>query len=80
MKLQNGNVYVLPGDSMYPKFVSLYEKQVIDRTDVTIDEFKKMSPIHNRVEFTSTVDNYIVQNFDIEDDNSSPMNLGVHIK
>ncbi|XP_031835962.1 acyl-coenzyme A diphosphatase NUDT19 isoform X2 [Nomia melanderi] len=81
VKLQNGNVHVLPGDSMYPKLVSLYEKQVIDRTDITIDDFKNISPILNRIEFiTVEVTNFIVQNFDTEDDSLSPKNLDVHIK
>lgn len=49
--LKDGVIHVLPGDTMYPKKVELVEKQIIDKTDITIKEFQKISPVKNRVEF-----------------------------
>lgn len=39
---------------MYPKEVSLLDKQIIDKLDITIDEYRKMTPIKNRLEFWNT--------------------------
>ncbi|XP_076757181.1 acyl-coenzyme A diphosphatase NUDT19 [Xylocopa sonorina] len=50
IELRDGVMHLLPGDSMYPKEVSLVEKQIIDRTDITLREFQDMSPVKNRLE------------------------------
>jgi len=50
-RVKDGYVFTLPGDTMYPNEVSLLEKQVIDKSDITIDEFRKMTPLKNRIEF-----------------------------
>lgn len=52
--LKDGAVGVLPGDTMYPKEVSLSEKQLIDKSDVTIAEYRQMTPMKNRFEFHKT--------------------------
>lgn len=76
MELQDAKVYVLPGDSMYPKQVSLFDIQVINRTDVTIHEFREMSPVKNRVEFFNLEVNEIcVENLDNADGHLSPLQL-----
>lgn len=54
MHLKDGVVSVLPGDTMYPKEVSLTDKRIIDRSDITIDEFREITPVKNRVEFHDT--------------------------
>ncbi|XP_017875243.1 nucleoside diphosphate-linked moiety X motif 19-like [Ceratina calcarata] len=53
IELQDGRVYVLPGDSMYPKHVNLLEKQVINKTDITIRELRDISPVKNRMEYSN---------------------------
>lgn len=52
-------LHVLPGDTMYPKEVSLVEKQSIDKTDITMDEFDRISPIKNRTQFLDSKINVI---------------------
>lgn len=42
---------ILPGDTMYPDKVSFFEKQTIDKSNLTMDEFRKIAPIKNRLEF-----------------------------
>lgn len=49
--MKNGNVHVMPGDTMYPKEVNLVEKQLVDRSDITINELHKISPVKNRITF-----------------------------
>lgn len=44
---------------MYPKEVSLLEKQLIDKSDITIDEFNRITPIKNRTEFLESKVNII---------------------
>jgi len=39
---------------MYPKEVNLLEEQVIDKSDMTIAEHRKMTPIRHRIEFGQT--------------------------
>ncbi|EZA57441.1 hypothetical protein DMN91_008749 [Ooceraea biroi] len=52
VQLKDGTVSVLPGDTVYPKEVNLLEKQIIiDKSDVTIDEYREMTPMKNRLEF-----------------------------
>lgn len=50
-RVKDGKVFVLPGDTMYPNEVSLLEKQIINKSDITIDEFRKMTPMKNRIEY-----------------------------
>jgi len=59
VRTKDGTVLVMPGDTMYPKEVELSEKQLIDRSDVTVDEFEKITPIKNRTEFHGTQVNVI---------------------
>ena len=76
VELQDAKVYVLPGDSMYPKHVSLFDIQVIDRTDITVQEFREMSPVKNRVEFFSLEVNEIcVENLYNADGHLAPLQL-----
>ncbi|OXU25762.1 hypothetical protein TSAR_016264 [Trichomalopsis sarcophagae] len=54
VNLSDGAVHLLPGDSMYPEKVELYEFQILDKSPLTIEEFQNQSPqVHNRTEFTS---------------------------
>lgn len=74
--MQDGKVLVLPGDSMYPDKVNLLEKQIINRTDITISEFRDISPIKNRIEhFNLQVKEFYVQNFDSTDGHLAPFQL-----
>lgn len=41
----------MPGDTMYPKEVSLSKKLQIDKSDVTIHKYREMAPIKNRMEY-----------------------------
>ncbi|XP_060823695.1 acyl-coenzyme A diphosphatase NUDT19-like [Bombus pascuorum] len=76
VELQDGKVHVLPGDSMYPNKVNLLDKQIIDRTDITISEFRDISPIKNRMEFFNLqVKELYVQNFDSADGHLAPLQL-----
>ncbi|XP_054003130.1 acyl-coenzyme A diphosphatase NUDT19-like isoform X1 [Hylaeus anthracinus] len=76
VELKDGKVHVLPGDSMYPKHANLFDKQIIDRTDITIGEFRDISPIKNRMEFFNLeVKELFVQNFDCADGHLPPMQL-----
>lgn len=54
IQLKDGIVQIMPGDTMYPEEVSLFDKQIIDKSDITVDEYRKMTPIKNRVEFWNT--------------------------
>ncbi|XP_033330288.2 acyl-coenzyme A diphosphatase NUDT19 isoform X1 [Megalopta genalis] len=74
--LRNGSVYVLPGDSMYPKQANLFEEQIINRENITIEQFQEISPIKNRVEFYNCeIRKLFVQNFDNKDGHLAPMRL-----
>ncbi|XP_012522200.1 nucleoside diphosphate-linked moiety X motif 19-like [Monomorium pharaonis] len=57
--LKDGVMHVLPSDTMYPKKVELFEKQTIDKSDITTEEFQKISPFKNRTEFLDTQINVI---------------------
>ncbi|XP_018374228.1 PREDICTED: nucleoside diphosphate-linked moiety X motif 19-like [Trachymyrmex cornetzi] len=59
VQLKDGIVFVMPGDTMYPKEVELYEKQVIDKSDITTDEFERITLTKNRVVFLDTQVNMI---------------------
>ncbi|CAL7950636.1 unnamed protein product [Xylocopa violacea] len=74
IKLRDGTVLVLPGDSMYPEQVNLIGTQIIDRTDITQHEFRDMSPVKNRMEFLDfQVKEIYIQNFDIADGRPTPL-------
>ncbi|OAD61036.1 Nucleoside diphosphate-linked moiety X motif 19, mitochondrial, partial [Eufriesea mexicana] len=76
VELLDGQVHVLPGDSMYPKQVNLIDKQIINRTDITIREFRDISPIKNRMEyFNLQVKELFVQNCDSADGHLAPLQL-----
>lgn len=53
---------VLPGDSMYPKEFSLIEKQIIDKSNITMNEFNEMSPKKNRIAFINSKIKLIQEN------------------
>ncbi|KAK2576096.1 hypothetical protein KPH14_007431 [Odynerus spinipes] len=72
--LQDGQVHVLPGDSMYPENPSLTEKQIIDKTNMTIAEFQAISPTKNRIAFYGLeVKKVIVHNLDSVEGHLTPM-------
>lgn len=52
--LKDGVMFTMPGDTMYPKKVSLVDEQQIDKSDITIQECREMTPIKNRTEFCNT--------------------------
>ncbi|KAL6423889.1 hypothetical protein ACFW04_010371 [Cataglyphis niger] len=52
--LKDGIVYVLPGDTMYPKEVNLLDQNQIDKSDITRYEYREMTPIKNRMEYWTT--------------------------
>lgn len=56
--MKDGSVYVLPGDTMYPKEVNL-EKQSIDKSDITVLEFERITPVKNRLVYLDTQINII---------------------
>lgn len=59
---------------MYPKHVNLLDKQVIDKTGITIREFRDISAVTNRMEFFNLqVKELYVQNFDGTDGHIAPM-------
>lgn len=49
--LKDGTVFVLPGDTFYPKEVNLSHKQIISKSDITMDEFRETTPIKHRIEY-----------------------------
>ncbi|XP_029044493.1 acyl-coenzyme A diphosphatase NUDT19-like [Osmia bicornis bicornis] len=76
VELQDGKVHVLPGDSMYPKDVSLIDEQIINKSDITIREFREISPTKNRMEFFNLqVKELFVQNFDSTDGHLAPLQV-----
>lgn len=50
MILLDGAVQLLPGDSMYPKEVDLYKPEIIDKSTLTIKQFRDMSSNRHRIE------------------------------
>ncbi|KAL0108484.1 hypothetical protein PUN28_015196 [Cardiocondyla obscurior] len=50
-RMKDGTIQVLPGDTMYPDEASLVEKQLIDRSDITMSDFQKITAVKNRAEF-----------------------------
>ena len=50
MKLTDGRVYLLPGDSVYPTNIDVDSKLIIDKSTSTIEEFRKETPILHRIE------------------------------
>ncbi|XP_024945312.1 nucleoside diphosphate-linked moiety X motif 19 isoform X2 [Cephus cinctus] len=75
VKLSDGTVHVLPGDSMYPDSVSLMEKQIIDHSNMTILEFRNVSLMKNRLEFYDLEVKKIVANHDSDDGHLTPVCL-----
>ncbi|XP_046832947.1 acyl-coenzyme A diphosphatase NUDT19 [Vespa crabro] len=76
--LKDGKMHVLPGDCMYPKNPSLTEKQIIDKTNMTIAEFEEISTIKNRIIFFDLeVKKVIVHNFDSTEGHIAPMPVEV---
>lgn len=54
VRLKDGLVMVLPEDTMYSNEVEGQNTRVIDKLDVTIAEYREMSPIRNRMELEGT--------------------------
>lgn len=44
---------------MYPKEVDLMESRLIDKSDITMDEFNRITPVKNRTEFLNTKINVV---------------------
>ena len=62
MKLIDGIVQLLPGDSKYPINVDLHSKQIIDKSTISIEEFRKETPFLHRMESSSKTDmKFVVQ-------------------
>ena len=60
VQLKNGIGMIMPEDTMYPKEIKLYEQQVIDKSDITVDEFEKITTlIKNRIVYLDTQVNII---------------------
>ena len=60
MQLKDGIGMVMPEDTMYPKEIKLYEQQIIDKSDITVDEFEKITTLtKNRIVFLDTQVNII---------------------
>lgn len=75
-KLSDGSVYLLPGDSFYPEAVSLTEKLELDRSNMTISEFRNLASVKNRLEFYELeVKRVVSENFESKDGHLSPMAL-----
>ncbi|XP_020287428.1 nucleoside diphosphate-linked moiety X motif 19-like [Pseudomyrmex gracilis] len=53
--LKDGMVSVLPGDTFYPKEVNLSHNQIINKSDITMDEFREATPIKHRFEYDKEV-------------------------
>lgn len=49
--LNDGMVFLLPGDSMYPKDINIFEKKKIDHLTMSIRDFRKNATKINRIEF-----------------------------
>lgn len=72
----DGVVYLLPGDSLYPKQVSFMEKNLLDKSTMTINELRNDAPVKNRLEFYDLeVTKIIVHNHDNIDGHLSPLPL-----
>ncbi|XP_025263359.1 nucleoside diphosphate-linked moiety X motif 19 isoform X2 [Camponotus floridanus] len=54
IQLKDGEVCLLPEDTMYPKEVNLLHKQKIDKSDITIHKYREMTRIKNRIEYRDT--------------------------
>lgn len=50
INLKDGIVHVLPGDTMYPKEVDPTEKLIIDKSNMSMDEFREMTQVKDRME------------------------------
>ncbi|XP_032683380.1 nucleoside diphosphate-linked moiety X motif 19 isoform X2 [Odontomachus brunneus] len=50
VKLKDGIVHVLPGDTMYPQNIDPTHKLIIDKSDISMDDFREMTPVKYRVE------------------------------
>ncbi|XP_012059686.1 PREDICTED: nucleoside diphosphate-linked moiety X motif 19, mitochondrial-like [Atta cephalotes] len=60
VQLKDGIGMVMPEDTMYPKEIKLYEQQIIDKSDITVDEFEKITTLtKNRIVFLDTQVNII---------------------
>ncbi|XP_014489510.1 PREDICTED: nucleoside diphosphate-linked moiety X motif 19, mitochondrial [Dinoponera quadriceps] len=51
VNLKDGFVHVLPGDTMYPKKIDPNCRLIIDKSNISMDEFREMTPLKNRIEF-----------------------------
>lgn len=74
VKLLDGTVFLLPGDSLYPKHVSFIEKNILDKSTMTINELRNDSTIKNRLEFYDLeIKKIIVHNHENIDGHLSPL-------
>ncbi|XP_015120579.1 nucleoside diphosphate-linked moiety X motif 19-like isoform X2 [Diachasma alloeum] len=81
-KLSDGMVFLLPGDSMYPKDPNFSEAQDLDFTNMTIAEFRSTSECKNRLEqYDIEVKRVVSENIDSKDGHLNPLPLEtVHVK
>ncbi|XP_011297940.1 nucleoside diphosphate-linked moiety X motif 19, mitochondrial [Fopius arisanus] len=81
-KLSDGMVFLLPGDSMYPKETNFLEKQDLDFTTMTIAEFRSTSESKNRMEvYDVEVKRVVSENIERGDGHLNPLPLEtVHVK
>ncbi|XP_014221565.1 nucleoside diphosphate-linked moiety X motif 19-like [Trichogramma pretiosum] len=54
--LKNGSVHLLPGDSMYPDNIDPCKKEVIDKTNLTIEQFRNEAQKIHRLEIFDSPD------------------------
>ncbi|KAF7991710.1 hypothetical protein HCN44_010511 [Aphidius gifuensis] len=74
VNLSDGSVYLLPGDSLYPDEVSLTDKMEIDKSNMTISEYRYLAHVKNRMEFYEfQVQRIVSDNFQSNDGHLSPM-------
>ncbi|KYN04265.1 Nucleoside diphosphate-linked moiety X motif 19, mitochondrial, partial [Cyphomyrmex costatus] len=59
VRLKDGIAFLMPEDTMYPKKVDLFKQHLIDKSDITADEFEKITPIKNRTVILDTQINVI---------------------
>ncbi|XP_011873185.1 PREDICTED: nucleoside diphosphate-linked moiety X motif 19, mitochondrial [Vollenhovia emeryi] len=68
VQLKDGVMHLLPGDTMYPRELSLLEKKDIDMSDITMGEFERRTAVKNRLEFLDTHVNVIFTGEDGKDE------------
>lgn len=74
VKLSDGSVYLLPGDSLYPEKISLTDKFELDKSNISINEYRNLASVKNRMEFYEfQVQRIVSDNYQSNDGHLSPM-------